>query len=139
MENIIKRIEQAKYNINDINLLDIVNYKIGNEIVNLNDLELINEVVTYSINNIKEENKRDSEREIKLTNIVMLVDNCNYKPTDLIIFNNYVNLNEIEKLAQDVKNELTGEYTNENIISAICNNFNVEKIISLSDIDNIDY
>lgn len=67
MENIEKRMEKAKYDLRNINLLDIVNYKIGNEIVNLNDLELINEVVIYSIDNIKEQDKNVLELDTVVT------------------------------------------------------------------------
>ena len=41
MENIIKEIKRQKYNINDIKLLDIIHYKLHNEIISLEELEKI--------------------------------------------------------------------------------------------------
>lgn len=55
MENIIKEIKRQKYNINDIKLLDIIHYKLHNEIISLEELEKIKELINYSIENIKGE------------------------------------------------------------------------------------
>lgn len=54
MENIIKEIKRQKYNINDIKLLDIISYKLYNEIISLEELEKIKELIDYTIENLKE-------------------------------------------------------------------------------------
>lgn len=59
MENIIKEIKRQKYNINDIKLLDIIQYKLHNEIISLEELELIKDIIDTSIVNIKSEKMDD--------------------------------------------------------------------------------
>lgn len=59
MENIIKEIKRQKYNINDIKLLDIIHYKLYNEIISLEELEKIKELIDSSIINIKSEKMDD--------------------------------------------------------------------------------
>ena len=54
MENIIKEIKRQKYNINGIKLLDIISYKLYNEIISLEELEKIKELIDYTIENLKE-------------------------------------------------------------------------------------
>lgn len=54
MENIIKEIKKQKYNINDIKLLDIIHYKLYNEIISIEELEKIKELIDYTIENLKE-------------------------------------------------------------------------------------
>lgn len=56
MEKIINEIKNKKYNINDIKLLDIIHYKLYNEIISLEELEKIKELIDYSIENIKNNN-----------------------------------------------------------------------------------
>ena len=59
MENIIKEIKKQKYNINDIKLLDIIHYKLHNEIISLEELETIKDLIDSSIVNIKSEKMGD--------------------------------------------------------------------------------
>ena len=59
MENIIKEIKRQKYNINDIKLLDIIQYKLYNEIISLEELETIKELIDTSIENIKSEKMKE--------------------------------------------------------------------------------
>ena len=59
MENIIKEIKKQKYNINDIKLIDIIQYKLHNEIISLEELETIRDLIDTSIVNIKSEKKDD--------------------------------------------------------------------------------
>lgn len=60
MENIIKEIKRHKYNINDIKLLDIIHYKLHNEIISLEELEKIKELINYSIENIRSDKTKDT-------------------------------------------------------------------------------
>lgn len=57
MEKIINEIENKNYNINNISLLNIVHYKLNNEIIDIEQLEKIKDLIDYSIENIKEEQK----------------------------------------------------------------------------------
>ncbi len=56
MEKIINEIENKNYNINNISLLNIVHYKLYNEIISLEELEKIKDLIDYSIENIKDNN-----------------------------------------------------------------------------------
>lgn len=59
MENIIKEIKEKEYNINNIKLLDIIHYKLYNEIISLEELETIKDLIDSSIINIKSEKMDD--------------------------------------------------------------------------------
>lgn len=59
MENIIKEIQNKEYNINDIKLLDIIHYKLHNEIISLEELETIKDLIDSTIVNIKSEKMDD--------------------------------------------------------------------------------
>ena len=59
MENIIKEIQNKEYNINDIKLLDIIHYKLHNEIISLEELETIKDLIDSTIINIKSEKMDD--------------------------------------------------------------------------------
>ena len=59
MENIIKEIKRQKYNINDIKLIDIIQYKLHNEIISLEELETIKELIDSTIVNIKSDKAKD--------------------------------------------------------------------------------
>lgn len=56
MEKIINEIKNKKYNINEIKLIDIIHYKLYNEIISLEELEKIKKLIDYSIENIKNNN-----------------------------------------------------------------------------------
>lgn len=60
MENIIKEIKRHKYNINDIKLLDIIHYKLHNEIISLEELKTIKDLIDSSIINIKSDKTKDT-------------------------------------------------------------------------------
>jgi len=54
-----------------------------------------------------------------MINKFILVDNCDNYYRDLIVFDKPVNKEELIKVIQNKKEELAGEYTNEDIYEAI--------------------
>lgn len=69
----------------------------------------------------------------------LLTDDCDNNFTDLIIFDKPVNKKDLYEVINKVKNEMAGEYTNEDIYHAI-DKLNINyTIIDLIDIERLYY
>mgnify|MGYP006957391387 CR=1 FL=1 len=80
------------------------------------------------------ENKYD-----KMIDRFLLTDNCDESYSDLIIFKEPININEVYKAVNKVTTELEGTYTNEDILSGL-EVLNVEfEIIDLYNTERIYY